>query len=86
MKDITGWISGNPYVRVTGLSEWTALSVTDAEAQGSDLSGEGDVAFADSDMWTTVSCDTGAVTLKTTVRMRPVSLWWIWGRTTPPPP
>lgn len=66
MKDITGWISGNPYVRVTGLSEWTALSVTDAEAQGSDLSGEGDVAFADSDMWTTVSCDTGAVTLKTT--------------------
>ena len=66
MKDITGWISGNPYVRVTGLSEWTALSVTDAEAQGSDLSGEGDVAFADSDMWTAVSCDTGAVTLKTT--------------------
>ena len=43
MKDITGWISGNPYVRVTGLSEWTALSVTDAEARGSDLSGEGDV-------------------------------------------
>ncbi|MBM6687130.1 hypothetical protein H9X89_16395, partial [Faecalicatena contorta] len=28
MKDITGWISGNPYVRVTGLSDWTALSVT----------------------------------------------------------
>lgn len=66
MKDVTGWISGNPYVRVTGLSEWDALSVADAEAQGRDMAGDGDVAFADSDMWTAVECDAGSATFRTT--------------------
>ena len=66
MKDVAGWLSGTPYVRVTGLSEWTALSTTDAEAQGESLAGDGDVAFADSDMWTSVACDTGGVTIEAT--------------------
>lgn len=66
MKDVTGWLSGNPYVRITGLSDWTTLSTNRAMPQGADLSSDDDVAFADSDMWLTVACDTGEVTLDTT--------------------
>lgn len=65
-KDVTGWVSGNPYVRVTGMSDWTALSTSRAAAQGESLAGEGDVAFADSDMWTSVQCGDGAVSVDVT--------------------
>lgn len=66
-KDVVGWVSGNDYVRVTGLSDWTELSTQRADAQG-DASSESDssVAFEDSDMWTDVSCDTGSVGIRAT--------------------
>lgn len=65
-KDVTGWVSGNSYVRVTGMSDWTALSTSRAAAQGESLAGEGDVAFADSDMWASVQCGDGAVSVDVT--------------------
>ncbi|OZG62999.1 hypothetical protein BLEM_0264 [Bifidobacterium lemurum] len=64
-KDVVGWVSGNDYVRVTGLEDWTELSTQKAEAQGdADVESDSSVAFEDSDMWTDVSCDTGSVSVR----------------------
>ncbi|OZG65991.1 hypothetical protein [Bifidobacterium eulemuris] len=64
-KDVVGWLSGNDYTRVTGLTDWTELSTQETGAQG-DAADESDssVAFEDSDMWTDVSCDTGSVSVR----------------------
>lgn len=63
--DIAGWISGQKYVRVTGLNSWTELAVSDAKSHGKDATGDGDVAFKDSDMWSRVTCGDGSVTVGT---------------------
>ena len=62
-KDVIGWLAGQPYVRVTGLNEWTTLATTKVSAQGSAAdAGDDAVAFKDSDMWTSVKCGNGSVT------------------------
>lgn len=63
--DVAGWVSGQKYVRVTGLNSWTELSVSDAKSHGKDTTGDGDVAFKDSDMWSRVTCGDGSVTITT---------------------
>ena len=45
-KDVIGWLAGQPYVRVTGLNEWTTLATTKVSAQGSAAdAGDDAVAF-----------------------------------------
>lgn len=67
-KDVIGWLAGQPYVRVTGLNEWTTLATTKVSAQGSAAdAGDDAVAFKDSDMWTSVTCGTGTVKAETKV-------------------
>lgn len=65
-KDVSGWLSGASYVRVTGMSEWTTLSTTEAASQGERSESDDDVSFADSDMWTSVECGDGSATLSVT--------------------
>ncbi|KFI52603.1 hypothetical protein BBIA_0283 [Bifidobacterium biavatii DSM 23969] len=69
-KDVNGWINGESYARVTGLSDWTTLSteVSDATQGASSGDDSQDVAFKDSDMWTRVVCGSGKATLKTTAK------------------
>ena len=56
-KDVIGWLARQPYVRVTGLNEWTTLATTKVSAQGAAYdAGDDAVAFKDSDMWTSVTC------------------------------
>ena len=62
-KDVVGWVSGNDYTRVTGLSEWTALSTQKAKSHGDKPSDDTSVAFTDSDMWSDATCDTGSVSI-----------------------
>ena len=67
-KDVIGWLARQPYVRVTGLNEWTTLATTKVSAQGSAAdAGDDAVAFKDSDMWTSVTCGTGTVKAETKV-------------------
>ena len=55
-KDVIGWLARQPYVRVTGLNEWTTLATTKVSAQGAAAdAGDDAVAFKDSDMWTSVT-------------------------------
>lgn len=65
-KDVSGWLSGASYVRVTGMSEWTTLSTTEAASQGESSESDDDVSFGDSDMWTSVECGEGSATLSVT--------------------
>ncbi|WP_239457599.1 hypothetical protein [Bifidobacterium pullorum] len=62
-KDATGWLAGNPYVRVTGMTDWTTLSSQRASASGQSAPEDGQVAFADSDMWRSVDCGATSATL-----------------------
>lgn len=62
-KDVTGWVAGYPYTRITGLSDWTTLSTEQASAQGTRESTDGAVDFQNSDMWSSVKCGTGSVSL-----------------------
>ena len=67
-KDVIGWLARQPYVRVTGLNEWTTLATTKVSAQGAAAdAGDDAVAFKDSDMWTSVTCGTGTVKAETKV-------------------
>lgn len=74
-RDVSGWVAGHPYTRLTGLSDWHNLTVEDAAAAGatsstpSGASGSSstgnaqdesaDVAFDKSDMWIDVKCGSG---------------------------
>ena len=51
-KDASGWLAGESYTRVTGLDSWSALSTTNEQARGNASTSDQQVAFADSDMWT----------------------------------
>jgi hypothetical protein len=57
-KDVAGWTADSSYARVTGLKDWSTLTVKDAQAnQGKASSTNGtDVPFAKSDMWRQVAC------------------------------
>lgn len=63
-KDVMGWVAGHEATRITGLDDWDALGTERTAAPGKDGSGEGDVAFRDSDMWTSVSCGDGEVSVR----------------------
>ena len=56
-KDVIGWLAGQPYVRVTGLNEWTTLATTKVSAQGS-AADAGDDAVE-----TKVASDSGTVAI-----------------------
>lgn len=61
-KDVTGWLAGTSYIRVTGMSDWSTLSWEKSAAQGTSSASDGDVAFKDSDMWSKTVCDPNKVT------------------------
>ncbi|WEV69143.1 hypothetical protein OZX73_07775 [Bifidobacterium sp. ESL0775] len=62
-KDAMGWLAGQSYTRITGLHKWKTL--TNKTAKGQKLASAGaagdEVAFKDSDMWTSVSCGNGTI-------------------------
>lgn len=63
-RDVAGWITGTPYTRITGLSDWSALSTQKAAAQGTADQSDNQVAVQDSDMWTKTSCGNGTANLQ----------------------
>lgn len=64
-KDATGWLAGQNYTRVTGLDGWKALSTKTATGPklANAKSGGDEVAFKNSDMWTSVRCGDDAIAL-----------------------
>ena len=63
-QDVTGWIAGHTYTRLTGLSSWTQLSVEQTKAPGDAAAAEGDVTLEQSDLWQSVTCGTDSVRLQ----------------------
>jgi hypothetical protein len=57
-KDVAGWTADSSYARVTGLKDWSTLTVKDAQANQGKASStnDSDVPFAKSDMWRQVAC------------------------------
>ena len=77
-KDAAGWLGNDAYARLTGLSDWTTLSVekvaarSDSDSNSGNNSGNtGDsgsndsVSFQDSDMWRSVQCGNGKASIET---------------------
>ena len=62
-KDVSGWLAGEPYVRVTGLDTWQTLSTSEEQAKGTASTSQNPVAFADSDMWSQVECGSTSTTM-----------------------
>ncbi|NMM94496.1 hypothetical protein [Bifidobacterium oedipodis] len=68
-KDVAGWVAadGNSYQRITGLASWSELSTQTGKASSSSSSSSGTqsepVDFRDSQMWTSVECDKGSVSI-----------------------
>ncbi|NMN01115.1 hypothetical protein G1C96_1698 [Bifidobacterium sp. DSM 109958] len=62
--DITGWVAGHPYTRLTGLASWSELSVTQAKATGTPDAPADAVSLEQSDMWQSVDCGTGTVSIE----------------------
>lgn len=63
-RDVSGWIAGSKYTRITGLSDWTTLSARRSAAQGDPDASANQTAFKDSDMWRSVKCGTGSVNMR----------------------
>ncbi len=65
-KDAAGWVaSEKSYQRISGLTSWTELGVQKGEPiknQSGSSDDANEVAFKDSDMWTSVKCGNGSVT------------------------
>ena len=73
-KDAAGWLSGERYVRLTGLDDWQTLGTQKAGSSAGQNAGtsqdgtmEG-VDFKDSDMWHAVTCDTKSVEFESNVK------------------
>ncbi|MCI1635106.1 hypothetical protein [Bifidobacterium sp.] len=64
-QDVSGWLAGSSYARITGLDSWSTLAKRTSSA-GADGSSENAVAFQDSDMWTRTECATGSVSMRIT--------------------
>ena len=70
-KDAAGWLGNDAYARLTGLADWTTLSVekvasrSDGSQNKNDGGGSDSVAFRDSDMWRSVKCDKGKASVET---------------------
>lgn len=73
-KDAAGWLSGERYVRLTGLDNWQTLGTEKAgssSGQNAGTSQDGTVEgvdFKDSDMWHAVTCDTKSVEFESNVK------------------
>lgn len=65
-KDVAGWIAGESYTRITGLTDWATLSIDKAQEQGNPDTSEGQVAIEDSDMWLSAKCGTREVSMNVT--------------------
>lgn len=76
-QDVAGWIASNDYTRVEGLTSWSELTTSTAQAaedsatsEGADAQTDADadadaestLALEDSDMWLTAKCGTGTLT------------------------
>lgn len=64
-QDVSGWLAGHRYTRITGLDTWNTLEQR-STAAASAQSSENAVAFQDSDMWLSTKCATGSVSMKIT--------------------
>lgn len=62
-QDVSGWLAGHSYQRITGLQDWTVLEKQRSTAATS-TDAEDAVAFQDSDMWTSVKCATASVSMQ----------------------
>ncbi|MCI2148819.1 hypothetical protein [Bifidobacterium crudilactis] len=62
-QDVSGWLAGHRYTRITGLDTWNTLEQR-STAAASAQSSENAVAFQDSDMWLSTKCATGSVSMK----------------------
>jgi hypothetical protein len=61
-QDVSGWLAGSSYTRITGLDSWNTLAKrTNSASAGGDT--QDAVAFQDSDMWTETKCGTGSVNM-----------------------
>ena len=76
-KDVNGWVGDDAYTRIVGLSDWSTLDTQKTAAKKAEQQPDqsdpnaaqpDEVAFKDSDMWTTVECGTGKVTLNSKVK------------------
>lgn len=62
-KDAAGWLAGSKYTRITGMSDWQTLTTSAQKASGSSAAQDSAVEFESSDMWRSVKCGTGNVSL-----------------------
>ena len=62
-KDAAGWLAGSKYTRITGMSDWQTLTTSTQKASGSSAAQDSAVEFESSDMWRSVKCGTGNVSL-----------------------
>lgn len=63
-KDVSGWIAGHSYTRLTGLSDWTTISTESMQAQGTKISGDDAVSTEKSDMWSSVKCGASSASIR----------------------
>lgn len=61
-KDVNGWLAGQTYTRITGLSSWDTLSTQRAKSTAKSVDSNA-VSFSDSDLWTSLSCAKHSVVL-----------------------
>ena len=65
VKDVRGWVAGSPVKRITGLLDWERLDVSETSGKNSLQSdssvdtGDPDVPFKQSNLWSTVTCQLG---------------------------
>lgn len=62
-KDAAGWLAGGTYTRITGMSDWQTLTTSSQKTAGSATAQDSSVEFESSDMWQSVKCGTGNVSL-----------------------
>ena len=63
-RDVAGWLAGQTYTRITGMSSWNALQTQRNAAAGTPVDDSDSVAFKESDMWRSVTCGDGHVNIK----------------------
>lgn len=62
--DVSGWLSGIPYTRVTDMSSWHDLSVQSAQSGDVDDNTNMEaISFKGSDLWNQATCGTGSVNI-----------------------
>ncbi|MDO4913807.1 MAG: hypothetical protein Q3961_04580 [Bifidobacteriaceae bacterium] len=63
-KDVNGWLAGQKYIRLTGMQSWTQFTTQSARSTVKSGSTNDNVTFADSDLWTAVTCGERTLTFK----------------------